>query len=138
MTEILPRLLWIGNAMEVRQISLVLEAGIEAIVDLALEEKPPSMTRDVIYCRFPLVDGGGNSPSRLRAAIEAVVSLLQKRVPTLVYCGAGMSRSPVIVAAALAASKGGSLDEALKAVVAGRPRDVSPTLWADVKTLFDG
>ena len=42
MTEIVPKLLWIGTAMEVRQISQVLEAGIEALVDLAMEERPPS------------------------------------------------------------------------------------------------
>lgn len=138
MTEIVPKLLWIGSAMDVREISRVLEAGVEALVDLALEERPPSITRDVIYCRFPLIDGRGNPPNLLRAAIDAVVSLLQKRVPTLVYCGGGMSRSPAIVAAALAASRGGSFDKTLAAVAAGRPHDVSPALWDDVKRACGG
>ena len=138
MTEIVPKLLWIGNAMDVREISRVLGAGIEALVDLALEEKPTSKTRDVIYCRFPLVDGGGNSPKLLRAAVDTVVSLLDKRVPTLVYCGAGMSRSPAIVAAALAASRGWSLERALREVITGRPHDVSPALWGEVKEVCGG
>ena len=138
MTEIVPKLLWIGSAMEAREISQVLEAGIEAFVDLALEEKPPNLTRDVVYCRFPLIDGGGNSPSLLRTAIGAVVLLLEKRVPTLVYCGGGMSRSPTIVAAALATSCGSSPEDALKRITAGRPHDVSPALWADVKKVCGG
>ena len=138
MTEVAPKLLWIGNATEARQISQVLEAGVEALVDLALEERPPNITRDLIYCRFPLVDGGGNSPSLIRAAIECVVSLFEKRVPTFVCCGAGMSRSPAIVAAALAESRGGSLEEVLEEIVAGRPLDVSSALWTDIKGVCGG
>lgn len=138
MTEIVPGLLWIGNAMEVRGLPGVLEAEIGALVDLALEERPPMLTRDLVYCRFPLIDGGGNPPSLLGAAVEAVVLLLEKKIPTLVYCGAGMSRSPAIVAAALAASRGASLDGALAEVVAGRPHDVSPALWDEVKRVCGG
>lgn len=133
MTEIIPGLLWIGNAGQVRDLSAVLDAGIEALVDLAWEEPPARITRDVIYCRFPLLDGAENPPSRLRAAIETVVSLLEKRVPTLVFCGAGMSRSPAVVAAALAVSRGDGLDETLSGVVAGHPHDVSAALWEEIR-----
>ncbi len=52
-----------------------------------------------------------------------------EQIPTLVYCGAGMSRSPAIVAAALSIVQGGSPDERLKGIVAGHPHDVSPHLW---------
>ena len=64
-------------------------------------------------------------------AIQTVVSLL-KQIPTLVYCGAGMSRSPAVVAAALSIVQGGSPDEKLKEIVAGHPHDVSPHLWEAV------
>ncbi len=133
MREIVPKLLWIGNAREARELSSVLEAGIEAMVDLAWEEISPSLTRDVIYCRFPLLDGAGNQPHCLRAAIDAVVSLVEKQIPTLVFCGAGMSRSPAIAAAALALSRGDPLDETLRAVVSGQPHDIAPSLWGDIK-----
>ena len=138
MTEIVPKQLWIGSAVEVRQISRVLDAGVEALVDLALEERPPSVTRDVVYCRFPLNDGRGNPPKLHRAADDAGVSLLEKRVTTLGYCGGGMSRSPEIVAAALAASRGGSFDKTLAGITAGRPHDVSPGFWVDVKRVCGG
>jgi len=120
---------------QVRDLSTVLDAGIEALVDLAWEESPARVTRDVIYCRFPLLDGAGNPPNRLRIAIDTVVSLLEKRTPTLVFCGAGMSRSPAVAAAALALSRRDNLDETLNGVVAGRPHDVSPALWEEIKAV---
>ncbi len=67
-----------------------------------------------------------------RTSNQTVVSMLKSQVPTLVYCGAGMSRSPAVIAAALAIVQGGSPDERLKEIVAGHPRDVSPHLWEAV------
>ena len=34
------------------------------------------LTRDVVYCRFPLIDGAGNPASRLRIAVDTVFSLI--------------------------------------------------------------
>ncbi len=48
-------------------------------------------------------------------------------------CGSGMSRSPAIVAAALAIVQGGTPEERLREVVAGHPHDVSPQLWEGVR-----
>ncbi len=62
-----------------------------------------------------------------------MVSLLKKRIPTLVYCGAEMNRSPAVVAAALSIVQGGSPDDKLKEIVAGQPHDVSPHLWEAVQ-----
>jgi hypothetical protein len=62
MREIIPRRLWLGNASDVRDLRRIHDLGVAAIVDLALEESVPQLTRDLIYCRFPLVDGSGNSP----------------------------------------------------------------------------
>jgi protein-tyrosine phosphatase len=87
----------------------------------------------MIYCHFPIVDGAPDDQTILRVAIQTVVSLLKNLVPTLVYCGAGMSRSPAIVAAALAIAQGGSPEENLWEVVAGHPHDVSPQLWEGAK-----
>ena len=44
-----------------------------------------------------------------------------------------MSRSPVIVAAALSSFRMTGVDECLKFVIEDRPVDLSPELWADVK-----
>ena len=132
MRQIQPHSLWIGHAGDVRRPADVHAAGILALVDLALTERPLSLARETVYFRLPLVDGAGNPPWLLRAAVDTVASLVRSGVPTLVFCGAGMSRSPRKAAAALAAVTGETLDASLAAVVRDGPRDVSPALWADV------
>ena len=71
-------------------------------------------------------------------AIQTVATLIKSQVPTLVYCGAGMSRSPAVVAAALSIVQGGSPEEKLKEIVAGYGHDVSPHLWEAVKRVCSG
>lgn len=132
MREVVANLLWIGNVMDVADISCVFDVGIEALVDLGLNEKPLQLTRELIYCRFPLNDGGGNTPELLRSAVDAVESLIAKKIPTLVYCSAGMSRSVSVAAAALALSRGRSFDDTFVDLVSGQPHDVSLVLWNDI------
>jgi protein-tyrosine phosphatase len=111
----------------------VLAAGVLAVVDVALNEPPAVLTRDLVYLRFPLVDGEGNAPWLVRAAVEAVAGLLRAGAPTLVCCANGMSRSPCVAGAALALAHGLSPAEGLVAVSAAGPADVSPGLWAEVQ-----
>lgn len=132
MREILPNHLWIGNAGDGRDAQRLLQAGVAAVINLAAEEPSPVLPRNIVYCHFPLTDGVPDDPSILRVAIQTVASLLKNQVPTLVYCGAGMSRSPAVVAAALSVVQGGSPDENLKEIAAGQPHDVSPHLWEAV------
>jgi len=126
-----------GNAMDARNISAVLGLGIVAIVDLAMEEPPIHCPRDIVYCRIPLVDGSGNRPEIIRAAVDLTASFIDSRVPTLVACGAGISRSPIIVAAALAKVTGRSLEQGLEEITLGVAHDVSTSLWAEVKAVCD-
>ncbi len=138
MREILPNQLWIGNAGDARDPERLLQVGIVAVVNLAAEESSPVLPRSMVYCRFPLTDGAPDDQTILRVAIQTVATLLKSQVPTLVYCGAGMSRSPAIVAAALSIVQGGSPDEKLKEIVAGHPHDVSPHLWEAVCGAYGG
>jgi len=138
MREIIPSLLWLGNAMDVCDLRSIHDLGISAIVDLALEEPVPQLTREIIYCRFPIIDGSGNTPELLSAAIEITASFIRKSVPAMVACSAGMSRSPAIVAAALALVHCESPDDSLKTMIAGNPHDLSPPLWTDVKNVYNG
>jgi protein-tyrosine phosphatase len=131
--EAIAKSLWLGTATDARDIAAVLNHKIVAVVDLAMEEPAIHYPRDVIYCRIPLVDGSGNRPQIVRVAVDLVASLIAMRVPTLVACGAGMSRSPIIVAAALTKIDGRLLEEALEEVTAGVPHDVSTSLWAEIK-----
>lgn len=132
MREVVSNLLWTGNAREARDVKVVLGLGITAIVDVAIEEPPILFPRDVVYCRFPLVDGSGNSPAVVRAAIETTRNFIRGRVPTLVACSGGMSRSPAIAAAALARVQCESPQQSLERVAASGPHDVSVAFWADV------
>jgi len=138
MREILPGRLWLGNAADARDAQAVIRAGILAVVDLAAEEKAPQLPRGLIYCRFPIMDGPQTSQNVLPAAVETLVALLKRRTPTLVFCGAGMSRSPALAAGALSIIEGGSPDDRLREIALGRPHDVSPQLWHAVRETCAG
>ena len=60
MTQIQPYSLWIGHAGEARDYERIADAGIEALVNLAAEEKCDQPPRGLLYLRFPLIDGTGN------------------------------------------------------------------------------
>ena len=133
MREILPGRLWLGNAADLRNVESVLQSGIQAVIDLAIEQLMPTLPRTLVYCRFPILDGAQNSSTVLRTAIETVVLFLQRGIPTLVCCSAGMSRSPAVIAGALSVFQGGTPDDRLRQIAIGHPQDVSPQLWEDVR-----
>jgi hypothetical protein len=129
--------LWIGTARDARDIRGVLDAGIEAVVDLAMDEPPVQPTRELVYLRFPLVDGAGNPPWRLAAANAALEWLIRLEVPTLVACGGGMSRSVAITAAGLClATDQRAPDMVLRKITKNVPVDVHPALWNDIMHCF--
>lgn len=138
MRQVVPYSLWLGHVGHVRNLGSILDAGITALVDLAPNEPPAKIARDLIYCRFPLVDGPGNPPWLLRLAVETTAALVRARVRTLVFCGAGMSRSPAIAAAAVARVSGRGAEECLVELLQGAPRDVTPALWQDVRSALSG
>ena len=129
--------LWIGYAGDGSDFRSVLDSGIRAIVQVAYEEPPLHPPRELLYCRFPLIDGPDNDKTNLALAITAVANLLEKGVPVLVCCGAGMSRSPAIAAAALSMVYQESPEDCLKQIAGDEPMDVAPSLWLGVKALVD-
>jgi len=132
MRTVSPHSLWIGNAGDVRRVAGLMELGIAAVVDLAANEPVAVLPREIVYCRFPLLDGAGNETWLLRAAIETISGILRDNVPTLVACSAGMSRSPALVAAAISRHSGRDPNECLIECVEDAAADVSPLLWRDV------
>lgn len=138
MRQVPPHFLWIGHAGDGRDYRKVLDAGVQAIVQLAEEEPPLQPPRELIVCRFPLVDGPGNDPKVVYLATMTLVNLLERHVPTLVCCGAGMSRSPAVAAAALTLVYQKEPDECLKEIAEHQPHDVVPGLWAEVKSMVEG
>jgi hypothetical protein len=125
--------LWLGHAGDIRDIPGLFAAGIAAIVDLAIHEAPPPLARELVYCRFPIIDGAGNLPWLLRAAVETVAGLTREGVPTLVGCGLGLSRSPCIAGAAIARVRGCPPEEGLAIALGSSPADVSPALWVEIR-----
>lgn len=138
MHEVVPHVLWIGHALDAKSARAVAETGIAAVVDLAMEEQPAKLPRDLVYCRIPLVDGAGNAPEVLRLAVHTVVALLESRTPTLVTCSAGMSRAPVVAALALAIHRKQSPEETLRELAQTVPHDVSMSLWQEAIGVTSG
>jgi protein-tyrosine phosphatase len=132
MHEVVAQRLWIGNARDARTPQALFESGIAAVVDLAYEESIAVLPREIVYCRFPLTDGSGNDAHLLQLAVDTVVKLLAGETPTLVACGAGMSRSPAVAAAALSIHVGEPADRSLSRIAEVRPHDVSPVLWREL------
>jgi len=83
----------------------------EPVVDLALDEPPAVVRRDLVACRFPPIDGEGNPPWLLRAAGWAARRPSRRRSPS--PGGADPGEAPALV-------------------VDGGRADVSPALRRDV------
>ncbi len=125
MREVIPQRLWLGNAGDARNPGRVLDAGITAVVNLAGEELPPNLPRDVIYCHFPVVDGPDNPPQLLEIAIRTVATLLEEEVPTLVY---REEDALLALTTAISRWRGQTPEAALKSVIGDAPHDVSTAL----------
>src|SRR4051812_23366401 len=136
MTRIEPYTLWVGHAGGGRDFTRIAEAGIEAVVNVAFEESPGQLPHELLYLRVPLIDGTGNRAASIDLAVTTVANLLRLSIPTLVHCGAGMSRAPTIAAASISVAFKKSPEECLREIVARHPSDVSPGFWDEVKVVL--
>jgi protein-tyrosine phosphatase len=133
--QISPHSLWVGHAGDGADPRRLHDLGIEAVVQVAAEEPPLSTPRGLLYFRFPLLDGSGNRLEVLRLAVGTVSALIRLRVPTLVCCGMGLSRSPALASVALAIVSHEPPDDVLRMVAERHPVDVSPGLWNEIRTI---
>ncbi len=125
-------MLWLGNTRDLREWKVLLDKEIEAVVDLAAEEEPAHLPRQLIYCRCPLIDGEGNSQEALSFAVDIVVGLLARKKQTLLACSAGLSRSPTIAAQALARIRNVEATAIVHELTALKPIDIHPALWSTI------
>jgi protein-tyrosine phosphatase len=132
MNQIQPYLLHVGHMGDAQDFKGLFDEGIRAVVQLAWEDAPLMLPRELIICRFPLTDGPGNRPELIRLAIATVVHLLREQVNTLVCCDSGVSRAPAIAAAALARFTLKPLSECLQEVTRHRHADVHPALYEHI------
>ena len=137
MRPVAGRPLWLGNAGDLRDPRPILDAGIEAVVELADSEPLAVLPRELVRCRFPLSDGGDNPAWLLRLAAESVAALLRAGVPTLICCSAGMSRSVCTAAAGVALVEVRAFAEAVTIVVGSGPADVAPRLAVQFQDVIE-
>ncbi len=122
-----------ATRLDARNLPLLYDKGIGAVIDLAINEPPALLGREIVYCRFPIHDGGGNSDALLALAIRTTASLIRAEVTTLVACSAGMSRAPSIAACSIALLTGRNPEDCLVQLTANSPHDVSPLLWSHIR-----
>ena len=136
MNQILPYLVWVGHAGDGCAFAQLFDKEIRAVVQLVIEEPAIAMPREILYLRFPLFDGEGNEPAVLQLAVKTVSTLIEQNISTLVCCSAGMSRSPLVTAAALMPIRGTSFAECLRFVTHDRPADISPALLFELRKVL--
>jgi protein-tyrosine phosphatase len=98
---IVPGLLWLGNIEASKDTELLKKEGITTVINTS--------TGGLIHSNdginriwHPLLDGPGNNQKQMDDAINDVVTLIKNKVPTLVHCRAGVSRSATVLCAAFA------------------------------------
>ena len=138
MHEVHQNSVWIGNAFDARDPEPLFQLGIRAVIDVAYEEKPAVLSRQLIYCRFPRLDGGGNDFQLLLQTLRSVLIFLESDTKLLVACSAGMSRSPSIAAFALGHYLLQDPETIVSQIASIRSLELKPMLWADLRLAFQG
>lgn len=123
--------------MDARDLKSIYDQQIRAVVDLAINEPPAQLGREIIYCRFPLNDGDVSNDGLIAITVRTVAAMIQNNTRTIVACSAGMSRAPTIAAASIALLTGRDPDECLLDLISNAPNDVSPILWAQIKRVYN-
>ena len=121
--------MWIGHAGDLNNPREILNQGVQAIIELADNEPMAILPRDLIRCRFPINDGAEERLWLLRLATETTAALFRAKVPVLVCCSSGMSRSVCIAAGALVIAERVPLKTAVSLIANEGPTDVSPILF---------
>ncbi len=133
MRRVHDQLLWIGNVRDVRDMTEATAAGVEIVVDVACDDPAINVSRSLVFCRFPLVDGPGNPDWLLRAALTTIAFFLRENKPIMVACSAGLSRSVSSAAGGLSLATGRKPDSCLDDVKRNGGSSVSPGLWREIK-----
>jgi hypothetical protein len=115
----------IGNAEDARQaINSDFDSTLNLAIDLDIQDNLDEVVvRRLKRHKVGLVDGPGNPPLRMVAALLLLHTIVESGVTVLVHCQAGMSRSVMVVAAYLDMVGASSLDDALAKIMPLRKVD---------------
>jgi hypothetical protein len=123
-SKITPQI-FIGNAEDARAaINSDFDATLNLAIDLDIQDNLDCVVvRRLKRHKVGLVDGPGNPPLRMVAALLLLHTIVESGVTVLVHCQAGMSRSVMVVAAYLDMVGASSLDDALAKIMPLRKVD---------------
>jgi protein-tyrosine phosphatase len=130
-TRILERL-YLGIASDADRLAVANPVGISAVVNISTE-KSEHKRPGLIYLHYPVRDGASVEPAVFEEVVTAIARQVQ-RGKVLVHCSAGMSRSPVMVAAYLRYAGHECFECALQTIAELRPLiDPNPVLVLSAK-----
>ena len=118
----------IGSRLDAQNLTALHRNGIGAVLNVAWDldishaaAGMSAMARPVEYQKVGLIDGEGNEPSTLLAAVYMLYQLRARHERTLVHCHAGISRSSAVLSLYLAGHDTTSFEKALGRVREERP-----------------
>lgn len=113
----------IGNRHDASDLDLLREQSIAAVLNVAWDldivyppHEPPRAAYPVEYHKVGMIDGEGNAPGTLAAAVLVLQQILERHPRVLVHCHAGVSRSSTVVSLFLAVRDGIPFDAAVAQV----------------------
>lgn len=126
----------IGSITEAESVEILRVNGFGSALALNTLAKAPPPAIEQLKLPFHsqyLKDGSGNSDRTLRTAVNLLAELAAQHPPVLVYCTAGINRSPVIVAGYIALKNNLSFSAALKIVATKREVSIDRSLLDEVQ-----
>jgi protein-tyrosine phosphatase len=131
MTQVWERL-FIGSLQDAEELATANPWDITTVITLCSEDVWPR-AHDIKYLHYAISDQRPISQSMFVIIIEGIGGNI-RRGKVLINCGAGMSRSPIIVAAWMQVVGYKFIEECLSEIARLRPIvDPSPVLLASVK-----
>ena len=123
-SEITPQI-FIGNAEDARRaINSDFDSTLNLAIDLDIQDNLDEVViRRLKRHKVGLVDGPGNPPLRMVAALLLLHTIVESGITVLVHCQAGMSRSVMVVAAYLDMVGVSNLDDSLAKIMPLRKVD---------------
>ncbi len=121
----------IGSRLDAQDLAALHRNGVGAVLNVAWDldvsytGTASAIAQPVEYQKVGLIDGEGNEPSTLLAAVYMLYQLRARHERTLVHCHAGISRSSTVLGLYLAGHDQTSFSDALARVREARPM-VSP------------
>ena len=119
-TSVTPQI-FIGDASDARKANGNFDATLNVAIDLDIEDKVDEVIIQTIKRhKVGLIDGKGNPPLRMVAALLLLHTIVKSGIKVLVHCHAGQSRSVMVCAMYCDMAGIAPLDKALAKIMEQR------------------